>query len=290
VHNLTAREIQEESVLKPSPKRKDVHQRQLSDLKRQVDVLRDQLRRAQQLATMGTMTAMVAHEFNNILTPIINYAQLASVNPSFAPKAVAKAADGGKRAAQICQAILGLTSNTPDEPTSEDLREIVAQTISAMAREPAKDAINLIVDIPDNLEIITRRVELQQVILNLIMNARHAVMQTHGTRSISIRARQQGDETVIQVEDNGNGIPKANLRKIFEPFFSTKKDATEGGSGLGLAICRQIVRGLGGKIDVESTLNESTTFTIHLPRGNAGIARIPSIPTQRLVPQALEVG
>jgi two-component system NtrC family sensor kinase len=252
------------NTLKSPPKRKDAHQQQVVRLRRQVNMLRDQLRRSQQLAAVGTMTAMVAHEFNNILTPIINYAQLARMNPSIATKAVAKAADGGKRAAAICDALLGITSGRGGEASSENLLALTTQTVAAMAREPLKDSISLEISIPPRLEIVTRRVELQQVMLNLLMNARSAVMSKSGSRYIKISAVQTGQDIEITVYDNGIGIPKANLNKIFEPFFTTKQAGKDGGNGLGLAICRQILEGMGGTISVASTPGEGTTFTVRI--------------------------
>ncbi len=84
--------------------------KKVKELQAQVDALRGELRRAQRLAAVGTMTAMVAHEFNNILTPIINYAQLAKNNPKMVPKAIARASEGGLRATEICKAILYVTT------------------------------------------------------------------------------------------------------------------------------------------------------------------------------------
>lgn len=251
-------------TVKTLQKKKAAPDDQLAKLRGQVAALRSQLARAQRLATMGTMTAMVAHEFNNILTPIINYAQLAKMNPKLADKAIDRAADGGRRAACICNAILGMTREAA-QPARIDLAELVADTLCAMAREPQKDGIELRVSIPPDLDLVGRRVELQQVLLNLLINARAAVLGKPGLRRIEITASTNGDIARICVQDNGTGIEPKNLAKIFEPFFTTKTGGDDGGSGLGLAICRQILTDMGGEISVSSEPGEGAAFTVSVP-------------------------
>jgi signal transduction histidine kinase len=244
------------------------HQQQLAKLNAEVLELRRLLRRSQRMASVGTITAMIAHEFNNILTPIINYAQMAKTNPDLTSKAITRAADGGLRAAEICAAILGMTHNSPVKLERVSLRVLLKEMIVAMGRDFAKDRIDLVVDIPDDLRITTRKIELQQVLLNLLINARTAVMQKHTTRRITVHAAEKGGIVTIRVSDTGMGITPGNLAQIFSPFFTTKdgEDDEEQGHGLGLALCREIVESLDGDISVRSGRNEGATFTIHLPR------------------------
>ncbi len=241
------------------------HQDELDRLQLEVDSLRRQLQHAQRLAAVGTMAAMVAHEFNNILTPIVNYAQMARTNPKLAAKAIDKAADGGQRATHICNAILGITHEASPEAQVK-LADLVSQTLAAMVRDPAKDSIDLRVDVPADLTVRVSPVELQQVLLNLLMNARAAVMTQTRDRVITISARR-ANGVEIRVSDNGPGIPPENLEKIFQPFFSTKSPtaADSGGHGLGLALCRQIATQLGGEISVSSKPGRGATFTVTLP-------------------------
>jgi signal transduction histidine kinase len=242
----------------------ETQDQQLTRLQREVETLRNQLRRAQRMATVGTMTAMVAHEFNNILTPIISYAQLARGNPRMTEKAISRAAEGGKKASTICRAILGLTRDDA-EPVLVSLAEVVNETLAAMAREPIKDGIELDVDVPGDLVGRLRPVALEQVLLNLLVNARWAVLQRHVPRLITLRAHRSGRQLEISVADNGVGILPENLPRVFDPFFSTKS-GREGqeGFGLGLAVCRDIVQEMGGEISVESEIARGTTFTIRL--------------------------
>jgi len=242
---------------------------EVTHLQAQVDALRGELRRAQRLAAVGTMTAMVAHEFNNILTPIINYAQLAKNNPKMVPKAIDRASEGGLRATEICKAILGITRDDDHGPSQESLVEITHEIIAAMAREPGKDGIDLTIDIHQELTVTTRRLELQQVLMNLLINARTAVLAKPAPRLIRIAAEQNDDWVTMEVEDNGAGIPSEIIDKIFRPFFTTKgavdaKGKTRG-HGLGLALCREIMDTLEGDISVESTVGMGTKFTLQFP-------------------------
>ncbi len=244
------------------------HTKQVEKLTNEVTALRKQLREAQRLASVGTMAAMIAHEFNNILTPIISYAELAKKNPKLSEKAIAKAADGGQRATTICQAILGMTC--PDSSSHSErvnIHSLVVETLEAMARKPEKDCIDLTIDIDTELNILTHRVELQQVFLNLILNARNATMASTHIRKIDIAAIEKDQNVTITISDTGVGIPAENIINIFEPFFTTHSNecSSNKGHGLGLTICREIINSLGGTISVESTLGKGATFTVNLP-------------------------
>jgi signal transduction histidine kinase len=246
------------------------HQEQLQRLQSEVEALREQLHHAQRLATVGAMTAMVAHEFNNILTPIISYAQMAQKNPALSDKAVSRAADGGQRASQICKSILDMTREGKKELHEVDLVELVNDTLAAMVRDPKKDSIGIAVSSPASLIIKTKRVELQQVLLNLLINARSAVQAKAGLKRIDVRVCSQGHRVSIEIEDTGIGIPPQNMQRIFEPFFTTKNDGDKDsqGTGLGLAICKDIIKTLGGEISVRSAEGKGTTFTVIVPAGN----------------------
>ncbi len=246
--------------------RAKTHREKLQTLRNEVAALRRQLRAARRLATVGTMTAMVSHELNNILTPVANYAQMAQRNPLFCDKAIARAAEGGQRATSICRAILDVAAEGPDESAPVNLLALVGGTLAAMARDPAKDGIHLNVDVPPDLTVRARRTELQQVLLNLILNARSAVLAISGSRRIDVSARRRGRQVVLMVADNGRGIDPRHRDKLFEPFFTTRRRRRDGsgGYGLGLAFCRQAVEGMGGKITVDSTSGRGATFTVRL--------------------------
>jgi len=246
----------------------DVEQAQLQRLAAENEALRHQLRHAQSLATVGTMTAMIIHEFNNILTPIINYAQLAaSGDEEMVRKSIAKARDGGQRAVDICRALLGLLREDAIDPTSELVAELVDESLLAMGRNLAKDGIDLRLDVPPALTVTTRPSEFKQVLVNLLLNARAAIFAKGRGGLIAIAAEDLGDRIALDVTDSGTGIRPDHVEQIFEPLFTTKtgQDGREPGNGLGLALCREIISNMGGKIGVESTPGEGATFRLVLP-------------------------
>ena len=230
--------------------------------------LRKQLRGAQRLAAVGTMTAMVVHEFNNILTPIVNYAQLARERPEMTAKALACTLSGGKRATDICEAILGMTRSATDEIQPFRVRDIIDETLTGMARDLERDSIDLVINVADDLTLDARRIELQQVVLNLLLNARQAVLARPTPRRIEISARDEPQGVLLEVRDNGIGISPKNLNRVFEPFFTTRKGGADcsSGSGLGLAVCREIIQSMNGQITVRSTEGTGTTFSLRFPQ------------------------
>ncbi len=246
----------------------DVRASKLAAVLAENETLRRQLRHAQRLATVGTMTGMIIHEFNNILTPIMNYAQLAtSGDEEMIRKSIEKSAAGSQRACDICSALLGLMRDDVPDPVQADLAELIEQSLLAMGRNLAKDGIDLHVDIPAGTTVTVRPAELKQVMVNLLLNARAAVRLSHGGGSISISASAEAGRIALSVADTGTGIAPEHIDRLFEPFFTTKtgSDGEEPGNGLGLALCKQIITEMGGDIRVESTLGHGATFHLALP-------------------------
>ncbi len=230
--------------------------------------LREQLERSQALASVGTMTAMILHEFNNILTPIINYAALAADgDEQMVAKAIRKTSEGGRRAVDICDALLSMLRNRTREPVRVRLAELVEQSLLAMGRNPAKDGITVHIAVPGGLSAMARPAELMQVLVNLLINARAAIAATDARGRITITASRADETVTLSVADNGTGIAPEHISRLFEPFFTTKHggDAADGGTGLGLAVCKQLLHKMHGDIAVESTLGQGTTFHITLP-------------------------
>ena len=148
------------------------------------------------------------------------------------------------------------------------VQKLVDETLAVMARDPQKDGIALRVHVQPDLMVVGDTVQLEQVMLNLLINARQAMLGRGG--SITIKAQKLDDDsTRIQVIDTGPGIPEKLMPKIFEPFFTTKATARRGepkGTGLGLAICKEIVEHHKGQLTVQSEVGKGTTFSICLPR------------------------
>jgi signal transduction histidine kinase len=149
------------------------------------------------------------------------------------------------------------------------VRMIVEEVLLVMARDPQKDGLALRVHIQPDLQVSGDPVQLEQILLNLLINARQAMLGRGG--SITIKAGDAEDENAvrIQVIDTGPGIPEKLLPKIFDPFFTTKGTAKKGeskGTGLGLAICKEIVEHHKGRIEVQSAVGKGTTFSVVLPK------------------------
>ncbi|MEA2709256.1 MAG: hypothetical protein QOF78_1857 [Phycisphaerales bacterium] len=247
----------------------------------QLEFLKDQLADSQRLATIGTIAAVIAHEFNNLLTPICSYSQFAlasaeSDEPDMAliRKALAKAFASSTKAGKICTSMLSLARG--ESSFGEvSVQKLVDEVLQVMAREPQKDGIALRVQVQPELTVEGDCVQLEQVLLNLLINARQAMLGKGG--SLTIKAAEEAGQVVkIQVIDTGSGIPEKLLAKIFDPFFTTKDASRKGevkGTGLGLAICREIIEHHKGRIEVSSELGKGTTFTLSLPVKRAGSGR-----------------
>ncbi len=247
------------------------HSGRLGRLESEVCALQKQLARAQRLATVGTMAAMVAHEFNNILTPIYNYARLAAAgDEKMRNKAIRHALEGSAQAAAICRALLDLAGTETQTPQKVSLAELLDETLTAMGRDFSKDGIRLVRKIPARLTLTTRPAELKQVLLNLLLNARAAVMEKGVGKSISISADRSNGSVILRVSDTGVGIAPEIRKRIFEPFFTTRSDT---GTGLGLAVCRQIIKSMKGRLTVRSQPEKGTVFTISLPVKAAAVRR-----------------
>jgi len=250
----------------------DVLLQQVEQTQQQLSELKDQLTDSQRLASIGTIAAVIAHEFNNLLTPIVSYAQFALQSAeSNAPdmdlikKALTKSFTSSMRAGKICGSMLSLARGDADF-REVGVQELVDDTLLVMARDPKKDGIALRIQIQPDLKVVGDVVQLEQVLLNLLINARHAMLGKSG--SLTIKAQPMDSEVRIQIIDTGPGIPEKLLPKIFQPFFTTKGTAKKGearGSGLGLAICKDIIEHHKGRIEVASEMGKGTTFSIYLP-------------------------
>jgi two-component system NtrC family sensor kinase len=245
---------------------------QLDAAQEQMDLLKRQVMESQRLATIGTIAAVIAHEFNNLLTPIVSYSQYAlssaqSEKPDIEliKKALSKAFGASTKAGRICQSMLGLARGE-SQFGAVAVQTLVDETLLVMARDPQKDGLALRVQVQPGLTVQGDTVQLEQVLLNLLINARQAMAGKSG--ALTIKASENDGQVRIQVIDTGPGIPEKVLGKIFEPFFTTKGTARRGepkGTGLGLAICKEIVEHHGGRIEVSSEVGRGTTFCVYLP-------------------------
>jgi signal transduction histidine kinase len=250
-------------------KRRSLHKDIVSG-KRQNELLQSQLAHLQALANIGAVMPMIAHELNNILTPISNYAQLALNNAAdtqLAQKALEKTVLNSNRAAKILESMLALANGEKQQKKNSCLRLMIDDIFTCLCRDFSKDEITVDIQIPENLAICAVQVQIQQVLMNLILNARDAMLPKGGR--LTIRALDSADVVQIEVSDTGCGISPENIERIFEPFFTTKtlnSARGQAGAGMGLAFCKYIVEAHNGSITVSSRLGEGTSFIITLPK------------------------
>ena len=238
--------------------------------------LEARLRQSQRLESIGTLASGVAHEINNPLTGIINYAQL--ISDRIDDEKLKGFADGireeGDRVAGIVRNLLSFSRQEKEHSSPARMIDIVNASLSLYLALLRRDRIELVVDVPEDLPVVEcRSQEIQQVVINLITNARDSLNlrfpEAHEDKQIAIRARvlEEDDGAWIRltVEDRGQGIPPETIGRVFDPFYTTKP--RDQGTGLGLSISYGLVRDHGGRMAVESVPNEVTRFTVDLPVG-----------------------
>ena len=246
--------------------------RHFEQLEAQFQQLRDGLTHSHRLATLGTIASIIAHEYNNILTPIMSYAQIALADPddhALMRKAVEKALAGAERAAQISSSVLGFAS-ARDDKAAAPLPQTIDEAVSCLGRDLGKDGVALTIDVPDVL-VAMSPLNLQQVMLNLILNARKAMRRGGGQLRISGAAGLL--DVKLEVSDTGPGIPAEIMGRLFEPFVTQQVEPTgavdeDKGTGLGLCICRELIRSAGGRIEADSAPGAGATFRLTLPKAD----------------------
>ncbi|HTN76954.1 MAG TPA: ATP-binding protein [Pirellulaceae bacterium] len=231
--------------------------------------MRKQLQQAQKLTALGELVGTTTHEFNNILMTIINYARLGMRHKDAATrdKAFEKIMAASERAAKITNSVLGVARNRSEGPEPTSLSKLVEDSLVLLERELSKYRISVerqLEPVPDVLAIGN---QIQQVLLNLLINARQAMPQG-GRVLIRLQHDVANDMVELIVRDTGSGIPADKLPRIFDSFYTTKSGPDEtgkGGTGLGLSSCRNIIEAHKGRIRVESSVGKGTMFTIKLP-------------------------
>ena len=237
-------------------------QKKLEEINRQTQ----QLAHHQRLETIGTLTSSISHEFNNLLTPIMSYSlmTLEKLPPEEEELAdnLIEIFNASEKAKEIISRLSDLSrKNSPNTFRSLSLDALVQRTLSvAMPAKPKGVEVKLNLNCWDQ-RIRANEIQITQLLLNLILNAFHAMEET-GMLVIDTSFDEQ--YVNLSVTDSGRGIPENIREKIFEPFFTTKDSSK--GTGLGLAIAAQVVEDHAGTIQVTSKPGEGTTFTVRIPR------------------------
>ena len=251
-------------------RRLNLHRR-LQENEVRLQDLEQQIRSLQRLATLGTISCMTGHEFNNILLLMIEYAELALRNPEdtqLSHKALQNTVKHGHRAANLIRTMLNVGGDKAADRESVRIADVIQECFQCLVRDLRKDGITVKLDLPADLTVTVVRNQLQQVLLNLIINARQALLDRRGILTIAATKLSPAGDVQITITDTGPGIPPDVLERVFEPFFTTKNDADRPdrqGTGLGLAVCRDIIQEHQGTITVTSETGKGATFIITLP-------------------------
>jgi two-component system NtrC family sensor kinase len=235
--------------------------RKLSDAQRQ-------LYQSDKLASIGRLAAGVAHEINNPLTGVLTYSSMLLKHDGFSEEVTNDLnviVNETKRCREIVKRLLDFARPMPAEKTAVDVPEIVGRTLSILEGQLRKKQIVVQTDFgrhPSPVHADPN--QLQQILVNLVVNAMDAIGKSGGTIKISSFDETSGGDSFvkIQVSDSGSGIAREDLNKIFEPFYTTK--GTEG-TGLGLSVVWGIMEEHDAKISVESEKDQGTTFILSFP-------------------------
>jgi len=229
----------------------------------------------ERLASIGTMSTGIAHEINNPLA-IINESAgfmkyiLSTSEMLKCPRrdalmmSIEKIENSIKRASKITQQLLTHVKKPELQFSEVNLKALLYETFGLLKREIKDKQININWEIaPEKNRVWSDSYQLRQVLMNILSNAVHAVSENG---SITLSTSETNEDIILEIKDNGIGIPKENLGKIFDPFFTTK--SFDDGTGLGLFVVHKIISNLNAKIDVTSTVGKGTSFYIKLPKYN----------------------
>ena len=247
-------------------------------LRKQLEAEREEMQRqlyqSSKLASIGELSAGVAHEINNPLNGIINFAQLLKdeeqPRSEFEQQMIDGIIDEGERIAQIVRGLLTFARTETHELKQVHFADSIKTSIALFGHQFEKDGITVEIDLERDLPFVRADASrLRQVVLNLITNAHHALkakaMDSVDRKLFRITARRAGTNgEIVRIEfyDNGVGIKREYLSKVFDPFFTTRRET--GGTGLGLSVSFGIIRDFGGTIKVESEEGKFTRFIIEL--------------------------
>ncbi|HJQ70432.1 MAG TPA: ATP-binding protein [Blastocatellia bacterium] len=246
-------------------------------LQREREAMQRQLFQSSKLASIGELSAGVAHEINNPLNGIINFAQLLKDDGVARNETEQRMVDGiideGERIAVIVRNLLTFARQDPHMPTKVEISQVIDNSIALFGHQFEKAGITLEIDVPDDVRhVLADASRLRQVVVNMMSNAFYALKAGDvDPKLFRITARNHDTARKKTVEvafyDNGIGIPRQNLDKIFDPFFTTRRD--DGGTGLGLSLSFGIIRDYDGEIRVESEEGSFTRFVVRLPASDS---------------------
>ena len=238
-----------------------------------LQVARTELARVVRITTIGELAASIAHEVNQPLAAVVANADacvawLARDNPDLveARAAAERTTQGATRASEVIGRIRSLINKTAPERARVQVNEIIREVVALAERQASKNEVFVETQLaPDLSPIFGDRIQLQQVILNLMLNGIEAMTGiSDRPRRLIIRSQMQdADQVRVSVEDSGIGVKAEIMGRLFEPFFTTRSQ----GIGMGLPISRSIVEAHGGRLWAESTVSQGSVFQFTLPHG-----------------------
>ena len=236
--------------------------------------LEKQLRHTQKMEAIGTLAGGVAHDFNNVLTPIMGYSEIIRLKleqDGYEGKRVYSYLEeilkASKRAKSLVEQVLTFSRSNEQKAVYQFLHPIIKEVMKLM-RVTLPSTLTIIEEVDEGCgRVLIDPVQIHQVLINLCTNASHAINGNHGTLTVRLapadRSADGKDWVELSIADSGSGIEAEDLERIFEPYFSTKEKTR--GTGMGLAMVQGIINAQGGHIDVESEVGKGTTFRILLP-------------------------
>ncbi len=245
-----------------------MHAKELEETSRKMEESQRQLFHSHRLATVGRLAAGAAHEINNPLTIISLNAQI--INRLVGRRKELKdireriqvVTEQGERISKIIQDLMGFARPTQPKFSPSSLADIMGKVLSVIGDRVSMSNIKVKNTLHQDLpSVMVDPLQIEQVFMNLLVNANHAMMPGGG--SIIVAARRTSGFVEVSITDTGTGIAEKDLAKIFDPFFTTKKEGE--GTGLGLAVCHSIVEHNGGSMRVSSKVGAGSTFTVILP-------------------------
>ena len=237
-----------------------------------LQVTRSELARVVRITTIGELAASIAHEVNQPLAAVVANADacvawLTRDDPNLAEARAAaeRTTQGATRASEVISRIRSLLNKTAPERIRIQINEIIEEVVALADRQASRNEVSVVTELtPDLPLVVGDRIQLQQVILNLMLNGIEAMSGVNDrSRRLVVRSRMQDAEQIrVSIEDCGIGVTEKNISRLFEPFFTTRSQ----GIGMGLPISRSIVEAHGGRLWAESTVNQGSVFQFTLPK------------------------
>jgi two-component system cell cycle sensor histidine kinase/response regulator CckA len=231
-----------------------------------------QLQEAQRMECIGSIAAGVVHEFNNLMFVLLGYAEISQSAPDDVvamKECVDVSLQVAKRASSVVSSLKAMSQQVKAGGTPSDLNAVIKDALKLLKRHLEAHKVDVTTSFGELPLSTFSHGQMQQVMINLIINAVQAMEDVEGPRKLEVRTWLDGKSRIAaSIRDNGKGMPEDSLDQIFKPFFTTKSndpDRGAGGSGLGLSIVKEVVQGHGGVVQVDSEDGAGSIFKIYLP-------------------------